>query len=84
MHFEESLDFGFANLKYNPDAFLEDYKKIKSAFSKEIKFQKAKLVFGKSLNYNFSRANKSQAVVVKLLSNLGMSILLSASVGSAC
>ena len=29
MHFEESLDFGFANLKYNPDAFLEDYKKIK-------------------------------------------------------
>ncbi|WP_416824362.1 relaxase/mobilization nuclease domain-containing protein [Helicobacter ganmani] len=71
MHFDENLDFGFANLKYNPDTFLEDYKKIKSASSKEIKFQKAKLVFGKSLNYKFSKANKSQAVVVKLLSNLG-------------
>lgn len=71
MHFEENLDFGFANLKYNPDTFLEDYKKIKAAFSKEIKFQKAKFIFGKSPNYNFSRANKSQAVVVKLLSNLG-------------
>lgn len=71
MRFEENLDFGFANLKYNPDTFLEDYKKIKAAYTKEIKFQKAKLVFGKSLNYNFSRANKSQAVVVKLLSNLG-------------
>lgn len=71
MHFEENLDFGFANLKYNPDTFLEDYKKIKAAFSKEIKFQKAKFIFGKTPNYNFSRANKSQAVVVKLLSNLG-------------
>ena len=71
MHFDENLEFDFANLKYNPDTFLEDYKKIKSASSKEIKFQKAKLVFGKSLNYKFSKANKSQAVVVKLLSNLG-------------
>lgn len=71
MHFDENLDFGFANLKYNPDTFWEDYKKIKAAFSKEIKFPKAKFIFGKSLNYNFSKANKSQAVVVKLLSNLG-------------
>lgn len=71
MRFDENLDFGFSNLKYNPDTFLEEYRKIKKASSKEIKFQKAKLVFGKSPSYNFSKANKSQAVVVKLLSNLG-------------
>ena len=71
MRFDENLDFGFSNLKYNSDTFLEEYRKIKKASSKEIKFQKAKLVFGKSPSYNFSKANKSQAVVVKLLSNLG-------------
>lgn len=68
---EKNLDFDFANLKYNPNTFLEDYKKIKSAYTKEIKFKKEKFIFGKSPNYNFSKANKSQAVVVKLLSNLG-------------
>ena len=69
MRFDENLDFGFSNLKYNSDTFLEEYRKIKKASSKEIKFQKAKLVFGKSPSYNFAKANKSQAVVVKLLSS---------------
>ena len=49
MRFDENLDFGFSNLKYNSDTFLEEYRKIKKASSKEIKFQKV-IIFLKQIN----------------------------------